>query len=389
MTKRKKYILVINSGSATLKFKIFNEDDFSVVVSGIVEKIGLKGSFITLEEKLSKRIIMKNYPEGIANHRQALPIIFSHLNHWQKRIKIIGHRVVHGGRNFTKPTLITKKVLAKLEKYNQLAPLHNPINLDCIKSCLEFFPKVKNVAVFDTAFYKTLPDYAYLYAIPYQYYLNFEIRRYGFHGISHEYVSQKAAEVLKKPLKKLKLITCHLGSGCSMTAVKFGRAIETSMGFTPLEGLIMGTRTGDVDPTVAFFLMRHLNFNIDEIEEILNKKSGLLGIFGPSNDLRDIMVAAGYKISGYRPQKKFNLKEKKRAKLALKMFIYRIVRYIGSYAMVMGGVDYIVFTAGTGERNADIRRLIIKQIKKFLPKAKFLVIPTNEELMIAKQVKDI
>jgi len=332
---------------------------------------------------------MKNYPEGIASHRQALPIILSHLDHWKKKIKIIGHRVVHGGKDFTKPTVITQKVLSKLEKYNQLAPLHNPINLDCIRGCLEFLPGVKNVAVFDTAFYKTLPDYAYLYAIPYQYYLNFGIRRYGFHGISHQYVSQKAAEILKKPAKKLKLITCHLGSGCSMTAVKFGQAIETSMGFTPLEGLIMGTRSGDLDPTVALFLMRHLNFNIDEVEEILNKKSGLLGIFGFSNDLRDIMVAAGYKIPGYKPTKKFNQKEKERAKLALKMFIYRIVRYLGSYAMVMGGVDYIVFTAGTGERNADIRRLILKQVRNFLPSVKSLVIPTNEELMIAKQTKEL
>lgn len=388
MPKLKNYILVINSGSATLKFKIFHQEDFSVVLSGIVEKIGLPGSFINIEESFKKRrMFMKNYPQGIPNHTEALKVVLANLNHWKRKIRVIGHRVVHGGQDFTKPTLITKRVLETLKKYNQLAPLHNPINLACINGCIESLPSIKNVAVFDTAFYKDIPDYAYLYSIPYKYYEQFGIRRYGFHGISHNYVSNKAAEKIKKPLSKIKLITCHLGSGCSATAVKNGKAIETSMGFTPLEGLTMGTRSGDLDPSVALFLIRHLNLSLQDVEKILNKESGLLGIFGYSNDMRDIMLAAGYKVPGYRAPKKFNQKEKLRAKLALKIFIYDIVRYIGSYATIMGGVDYIVFTAGTGERNSDIRKLIMKDVKKAWPKVKGLVIPTNEELMIAEQVK--
>jgi len=389
MPKLKEYILVINSGSATLKFKIFKQEDFTIAVSGIVEKIGLKGSFISIEENsVKRRMVMKNYPQGLDNHQQALEIVLTYLKHWHRKIKIIGHRVVHGGQNFTQPTVINKNILSQLEKYNQLAPLHNPINLSCIKTCFKALPSIKNVAVFDTAFYSTLPDYTYLYSIPYQYYLDHEIRRYGFHGISHQYVAEKAAEKIKKPLKKLKLITCHLGSGCSVTAVKFGKAIETSMGFTPLEGLTMGTRSGDLDPSVVLFLIRNLDLSLKEVEEVLNKKSGLRGIFGYSNDMRDIMLAAGYKVPSYKPPKKFSQKEKALGKLALKMFIYDIVRYIGSYAMIMNGVDYIVFTAGIGERNPDVRRLVMKDVKKLLKKVKSITVPTNEELMIAKEVNE-
>jgi len=388
MAKMKNYILVINSGSATLKFKIFHQDSFAVAVKGIVEKIGLSGSFISIEENsVKRRILMKNYPQGLDNHRQALKIVLTHLKHWRRKIFIIGHRVVHGGQLYTQPTLITRKVITQLKKINQLAPLHNPINIACIETCLEVMPNIKNVAVFDTAFYKTIPNYAYLYAIPYKYYLDFGIRRYGFHGISHQFVTQEAEEKINKPLKKLKIITCHLGSGSSITATKFGQAVETSMGFTPLEGLTMGTRAGDIDPSVAFFLMRKLNIGIGEIEEILNKKSGLLGISGFSNDMRDIMIAAGYKIPGYKTPKKFNQKEKKLGKLALEMYVYDVVRYIGSYVTIMGGADYIIFTAGIGERNSTIRNIIMKKVRKTFPKVKSLVIPTNEELMIAKQVK--
>jgi len=388
MPKLKKYILVINSGSATLKFKIFHQDDFSVVLSGIVEKIGTPGSFITIEEDSKKRrMMMKNYPQGIPNHIEALKIVLDSIKHWKRKIKIIGHRVVHGGQDFTQPTLITKRVLEKLKKYNQLAPLHNPVNLACISGCIQSLPSIKNVAIFDTAFYKNIPDYAYLYAIPYKYYQDFGIRRYGFHGISHHYVSQKAAEKIKKPLSKIKMVTCHLGSGCSATAIKNGKAIETSMGFTPLEGLTMGTRSGDLDPSVALFLIRHMDMGLQDVERVLNKESGLKGIFGYSNDMRDIMLAAGYKIPNYKPSKKFTKQDKVRAKLALKIFVYDIVRYVGSYATIMGGLDYVIFTAGTGERNPDIRRMVMKDIRKAWPKTKSLVIPTNEELMIAKQVK--
>ncbi len=386
MAKLKEYILVINSGSATIKFKIFNQNDYSVALSGIVEKIGLPGSFINIEESYSKRIIMKNFPSGLADHQQGMQVILTHLNYWIKLIKVIGHRVVHGGEKFTEPTIISKKVILELKNYDQLAPLHNPINLGCIKSCIDFFPKIKNIAVFDTGYYKTLPNYAYLYSIPYKYYLENKIRRYGFHGISHQYSAQKAAKKLKKPLEKLKLITCHLGSGCSITATKFGKAIETSMGFTPLEGLTMGTRSGDIDPSIILFWIRHLGMSLDEIETTLNKKSGILGIFGYSNDLRDVMVACGYQVKGYRSQKKFNKNEKEMARLALNIFIYDIVRYIGSYITIMSNADSVVFTGGIGERNQDVRRLIMSNLRKTFPKLKSLVIPANEELMIAKQI---
>jgi len=383
--KQKQYILVINAGSATIKFQILHKDNFSVALKGIFERIGLSNSFYNIKENSSNRIVARNFPQGVKDHKEALEIILEKISHWRRKILVVGHRVVHGGEEFTQPTIINQNVLKKLKRYSQLAPLHNPINLVCLDVCRHKFPKsVKNVAVFDTSFYQTIPDYAYMYALPYQYYVDYRIRRYGFHGISHQYVAEKAAEKLKKPLKKLRLITCHLGSGSSITATKFGKAIETSMGFTPLEGLTMGTRSGDVDPAVALYLMKKLNIGPDAMENILNKKSGLLGIFGYSNDMRDVMVAAGYKISGHKQPKIFNKTEILRAKLALNMFVYDIRRYIGSFAAVMGGVDAVVFTAGIGERNAAIRRMITRNLK-LNQKYKTLVIPTNEELMIGQE----
>jgi len=387
--KQKQYILVVNAGSSTIKFQILHQDEFKVALKGIFERIGLNNSFYNIEENSSKRIIAKNFPAGIKTHGQALSIVIKKISHWQRKIKSVGHRVVHGGEEFIKPTIINKTILKRLKNYNQLAPLHNPINLSCLAVCLDkFSQEVKNIAVFDTAFYKNIPDYAYMYALPFDYYKKYNIRRYGFHGISHQYVAEQAAEKLKKPLTKLKLITCHLGSGSSITATRFGQAIETSMGFTPLEGLTMGTRSGDVDPAAVLYLMKKLNIGSAEMEEILNKKSGLLGIFGYSNDMRDVMSAAGYKISGYQVRRKFNQKERKRAQLALKMFIYDIRRYIGSFATILGGVDAIVFTAGIGERNSTVRRLITNNLK-LNQKYKILVIPTNEELMIAKEVSKL
>jgi acetate kinase len=298
----------------------------------------------------------------------------------------VGHRLVHGGKKYNQPIIITPSILEKLKSNNRLAPLHNPINLACITTCHEVLPNLKNVAVFDTGFYRTLPAQSFLYALPYNYYLEQGIRRYGFHGISHQFVVEQAALKIKKSLSKLKIISCHLGNGCSVTAVKYGQAVETSMGFTPLAGLMMGTRSGDIDPAIVLYLQSQLNLSPTEVDEILNKKSGLLGISGYSSDLRDILLACGYGIPGYRAPKKFSQKDKTMAKIALDMFIHNIIRYIGSYATVMGGVDYIVFTAGIGERNADIRRLIMKEVKKAFPQVKSLVIPTNEELMIARQV---
>jgi len=383
---QKQNILVINSGSATVKFQIFNKDNYQVAIKGIFERIGSTGSFYNIYENSTGRVVSKSFPQGIKTHAQALSIILKQISHWDKKVLAVGHRVVHGGEEFRNPVVVNQRVLSKLQKFNQLAPLHNPINLACLEVCLKTFSSaVKNVAVFDTAFYQNIPDYAYMYALPYEYYKKYHIRRYGFHGISHNYVAEMAAEKLNKPLNKLRLITCHLGSGSSITATKYGKAIETSMGFTPLEGLTMGTRSGDVDPAVALYLMKKLNIGPSEMEEVMNKKSGLLGIFGYSNDMRDVMLAAGYKVAKYKAPKKFNKKDKLRAKLALEMFIYDIRRYIGSYATIMGGVDAVVFTAGIGERNTVIRKLITNNLK-LNQKFKSVVIPTNEELMIAKQV---
>ncbi|MBU1164741.1 acetate kinase [Patescibacteria group bacterium] len=383
--KQKQYILIINAGSATIKFQILHEDSFEVALKGIFERIGSSNSFYSIKEQTSNRIVARNFPQGVETHKEALEIVLDKISHWQRKIKIVGHRVVHGGEEFKQATKLNQNVLHKLKKYSQLAPLHNPINLACINVCLDKFSKnIKNIAVFDTSFYQSIPDYAYMYALPYQYYTDYGIRRYGFHGISHQYVAEQAAEKLKKPLKKIHIITCHLGSGSSITATKFGKAIETSMGFTPLEGLTMGTRSGDVDPAVALYLMKKLNIRPTEMENILNKKSGLLGIFGYSNDMRDVMVASGYKIPGYKAPKQFNKSEQARAKLALEMFVYDIKRYIGSFAAIMGGVDVIVFTAGIGERNAIIRGMITRNLK-LNQKFKTIVIPTNEELMIAKE----
>ena len=262
MPRTKDYILVINAGSSSLKVKIFQSDSFGLVVSATLEKIGQPGSLLQIEEsRTNRRMLMKNYPEGVANTQLGLKIILSHLQHWQNKISVIGHRVVHGGQAFTKPTLVTPEILERLKVFNQLAPLHQPINLAAIEFWRQNFPQLNNVAVFDTAFFKTIPNYAYLYAIPYEYYTDLGVRRYGFHGISHQQAAILAAQELKIPLKKLKLITCHLGAGDSLAAVKFGQAIECSMGFTPLEGLTMGTRSGDLDPAVAFYLMRRLNLS--------------------------------------------------------------------------------------------------------------------------------
>ena len=380
----KKLILVINSGSATLKFKIFNGKNFEVEIFGIMEKIGSRGSFLRISNS-KKELFFKKFKSGIKNHRQALKVILNNLGEFKNDISVIGHRVVHGGSDFIKPTIINKSVLKKLETYNELAPLHNPVNISCIHECLKRMPGIKNVAVFDTAFYSLIPDYAYTYSIPYQYSKKFKIRKYGFHGISHSYVASQVAKKVSKPLSKLNLITCHLGSGCSVTAIKKGVAVDTSMGFTPLEGLTMGTRSGDLDASIPLFLSKKLKLGIKKVDEILNNESGIKGLFG-SNDMRDILIAAGYKIRRYKTTMKFNANDRKRAKLTLNIFIYDVLRYIGSYSLILGNVDYVVFTAGIGERNSTIRSLVIDGCKKTIKRNKFLVVPTNEELMIAKEV---
>jgi len=346
-------VLVINSGSSSIKYKLFKMPREELVSKGVIEHIG---------EELSR----------IQDHYTGLKIILNQVN----GVEAVGHRVVHGAEEFTKPVLIGESVLKKIKECCVLAPLHNPANLSGILACKKLLPGVKQVAVFDTAFHQTLPDYAYIYGLPYEFYKRFGIRKYGFHGTSHQYVTHEAARRLNKPMSKLKIITCHLGNGCSITAVDKGRSIDTSMGFTPLEGLIMGTRCGDIDPALVTYIMHKKKLSIFQIDNILNKASGLKGISGISNDMRILESKAK---SG-----------NKRAKLAIDIFIYRIKKYIGAYAAIMAGCDCLVFTGGIGENQRRIREEICKGIFSHLKKKpKILVIPTDEELMIARQAYQV
>jgi acetate kinase len=353
-------------------------------MSGIVERIGLPGSFV----EIKIRGIKKKKKCRAENHEEALRVALQMIGDYGLRATdfvLIGHRVVHGGEEFTRPTVITPAVFLKLAKYDKLSPLHNPANLMGIRACRKLLPQAKNIAVFDTGFYANLPDYAYTYAIPIDFYRKHAIRRYGFHGISHEYVANEAARILKKPLTKINLITCHLGSGASVTAIRSGRAIDTSMGFTPLEGLVMSTRSGDLDPDIPLYLIRELKITPQEVDNVLNKKSGLFGLSGLS-DMREVLTAAGYSVPGFK-NKKVSAEKKKLAKLALQVFVYRAKKYLGAYAAILGKVDAIVFTAGIGERNKTVRDLIVKDVK-ISGQPKILAIPTNEELMIARQIKN-
>ncbi len=351
--KDKKNILVINCGSSSIKYSLFSLPKFKLVLKDTIENIGDKGS--------------------VKDHHQGMGKLFAVLRdkdiHPQD-IKGVGHRVVHGGEKFTQPVIIDKRVISVIKKNAKLAPLHNPVNLEGILACKKFLPKVKQVAVFDTAFHQTMPEHSYLYALPYNFYKKEGIRRYGFHGTSHQYVTKKAAEKLGKPLSKLKLITVHLGNGCSITAVDKGKSVDTSMGLTPLEGLVMGTRSGDIDPAIIVYLAQNKNLKIEQIDTILNKKSGLVGVSGLSNDMRRVKKAA---------------LTDKRAQLALDIFIYRMRKYIGSYVTILNGCDAIVFTAGIGENNPDIVKKATNRLSSFLKKKpRILIIPTNEELMIAE-----
>ncbi|MFH1768978.1 MAG: acetate kinase [Candidatus Omnitrophota bacterium] len=360
--KGKKYfskgrkILTINCGSSSIKYKLYEFPQGSLISKGLIEKIGEKGS-------------------TAATHQRGMEMIFRQLissksiDHLDD-IRAIGHRVVHGGETFRQPHIIDKRVIGKIKDTIELAPLHNPANLEGIMACLKALPGVLQVAVFDTAFHQTIPPYAYMYAIPLKYYRKYKIRRYGFHGTSHQYVAMEAAKVLGRRLNRLKLITCHLGNGCSIAAIDRGRPVDTSMGFTPLEGLIMGTRCGDIDAAAVLYLMRKENFSYHKIDQLLNKESGLLGVSGISNDVRTIKKMA----------KKSNIL----ANLALDMFIYRIKKYIGAYYLVLGGVDAVCFTAGIGENNPDMIAQFKRGVRKIAgSKTKVLVIPTDEELMIA------
>jgi acetate kinase len=346
-------ILVINSGSSSIKYKLFALPEEQDIAKGIIEHIGEKGS-------------------QIKDHYTGLKTVLGRVKH----VDLVGHRVVHGAEKFKKPTLINAPVIREIRQCCALAPLHNPANLAGILACKKLLPGVRQVAVFDTAFHQTLPDYAYIYGLPYEFYKRFGIRKYGFHGMSHQYVTHEAARRLNKPMSKLKIITCHLGNGCSITAVDKGRSIDTSMGFTPLEGLIMGTRCGDIDPALVTYIMHKKKLSIFQVDNILNKASGLKGISGISNDMR-ILESKARSLD-------------KRAKLAIDIFIYRIKKYIGAYAAIMAGCDCLVFTGGIGENQRRIREEICKGIFSHLKKKpKILVIPTDEELMIARQAYQI
>jgi acetate kinase len=358
-------ILIINCGSSSIKYQLYAMPEEKVLAKGMLEKIGEKGS-------------------KIANHTEGLKQILHDLVTGKKapleslsEIGAVGHRVVHGGELVKNAGLIDKKMLKIIEDCCKLAPLHNPANLAGILAVKAILPKVPQVAVFDTAFHQTIPAKAYLYALPHEYYRKYKIRRYGFHGTSHQYVAQTAAEMLDKPLKKLKLISCHLGNGCSVTAIKYGKSIDTSMGFTPLEGLVMGTRSGDIDPAIICFLIKEKNFTAKDLDQLLNKQSGLLGISGVSNDVRTLLGEAE--------------KGHKRAKLALAMFAYRVKKYIGAYIAALGGIDAIIFTGGVGANSAIMRDMICEGLYNFLDpkKVPVLIIPTDEEVMIARQTHEL
>ncbi len=394
-------VLVINSGSSSIKYQLFLMPQEKILARGLLEKIGLSGSMLHHSREESSKIEIST---EIKDHHQGLRIVLETLSHPQygaieqiDEINAVGHRIVHGGEKYTASCLVNDNLVSAVRKFCELAPLHNPPNLAGIEACEELLSSVPQVAVFDTAFHQTIADHAYLYAIPYAYYEKYRVRRYGFHGTSHRYVALRAARMLGKPLTELKIITCHLGNGCSITAVKGGRSVETSMGFTPLEGLVMGTRSGDLDPAVAFYLMEKLNLSVSEMKQILNRESGLLGVSEIGNDMRDIWKA---KEAG-----------NPRADLSLRIFWHRLKKYIGAYAAVMNGLDILVFTAGIGENDYRTRQKVCEGmdylgieidkkknaavqgekaiISAASSRAKVLVVPTNEELMIARDTYEI
>ena len=393
-------VLVVNCGSSSLKYQLFDMTDESVLAKGLVERIGIEGSILNHQPTGKAKVPLT---ADIKNHTIAIKMVLDALTDPEhgvvadiNEIDAIGHRVVHGAEKFSDSVLITPAVMAALEEFVELAPLHNPPNISGINACADILPNVPQVGVFDTAFHQTMPQYAFLYGIPYEAYKKYGVRRYGFHGTSHKFVSQRAAELVGDHMTNLRIITCHLGNGASISAVKNGKSIDTSMGFTPLQGLVMGTRCGDIDPAIPAYLMKKMNLSPDEIDSYLNKKSGVLGISGLSSDFRDLDDAAD--------------KGNERAQLAIDVFAYTVRKYIGSYAAAMGGVDAIVFTAGLGENSARMRDQIcngleflgtrIDPVKNAVrgkeqvisvdgSKVKILVIPTNEELMIARDTKKI
>ncbi|MFH1282837.1 MAG: acetate kinase [bacterium] len=394
-------ILVINCGSSTLKFQLFDMENETALIKGKVEKIGVKGSSVRF--RVVNRDV-QTIEEDIPDHKKAFelmariivdPSIGCIKN--TEEIDAIGHRVVHGGSRYTDSVIIDKHVMDDINEYSIYAPLHNPINLVGIESAKEIFPHAPNVAVFDTAFHHTMPRYAYIYGIPYELSEKYGIRRYGFHGTSHSYVAQRTAKILERPIEELKIVTCHIGNGTSITAVEYGKSIDTSMGMTPLQGIIMGTRSGTIDPSILELLMEKEGLNDRQLIEMLNKKSGLLGLSGISSDMRDLEAAAR--------------KGEQRALLALEVQAYQVKKFIGEYIFILNGVDAITFAGGVGENDWIFREevcrhlefmdsvLDVEQNRKMISqegiistqesKVKILVVPTNEELIIARETVQV
>ena len=393
-------VFVLNCGSSSLKYQLIDMKHETVMAKGLIERIGMDGSVLKHTPANANTIDIST---EIPDHKVAIKLVIETLldeNHGVikklSEINAVGHRVVHGGERFTDSMLITTEVIKGIEACCEIAPLHNPPNLHGIEACMELLPEVPQVAVFDTAFHQTMPKTAFLYGLPYEMYVKYGLRRYGFHGTSHRYVAQKAAEMMGEHMSDLRIITCHLGNGASLTAIKYGRSVDTSMGYTPLEGLIMGTRSGEIDPAIIPFLMEKENMDAQQIDNFLNRRSGILGISGLSSDFRDLEAAAN--------------NGDERSQLAIDVFAYKVKKYIGGYVAAMGGVDAIVFTAGLGENSPFMREKICNgleylgtridpELNKIRGKArevsikrartKIFVIPTNEELVIARDTKRI
>ena len=397
-------VLVVNAGSSSIKYQLIDMSNEQVIGKGIAERIGAaggRGASLTHETMGKRRVTVKS---PMPDHRAAMRLVFDALTNSETGavrdvldISAIGHRVVHGGESFSGSVIINREVLDTIARLSELAPLHNPPNLMGIEAAIEIMPDAPQIAVFDTAFHQTIPAHAYVYALPYELYSEHGIRRYGFHGTSHHYVAGRARSILKeRGLPAEKIVTCHLGNGVSFTAVSAGRSVDTSMGLTPVEGLVMGTRCGDIDPAIIPFLQKEYGYSVDDADDLINLKSGLLGISGLSNDMRDIQGAAE---SG-----------NERARLALDIFCYRAKKYIGAYAAAMGGLDALVFTAGIGEHSPSVRAMICEGLQflgvKIDPEknagcrgecdisvagtsARVLVIPTNEELAIARETVSV
>ncbi len=396
-------VLVINAGSSSLKYQLIDVDTEAVIAKGLIDRIGIKDSNIIYKPTLGKTGF--EIVRDVKDHTEAIRIVIDAMLDPEngviksmEEIDAVGHRVVHGGEKFTQPVLIDDEVIATIETLTDLAPLHNPANMMGIRACREIMPNVPMVAVFDTAFHQTMPAEAYMYALPYEAYTDHMVRRYGFHGTSHNYVSKVAIEMLDKPAEETKIVTCHIGNGSSVAAIKGGKCIDTSMGLTPLEGLPMGTRCGDIDPAIVLYLMKKLDLNAAEMDAYMNKKSGVLALSGVSSDMRDIVAASR--------------EGNARAELAIATLCYKIKKYIGAYTAAMDGIDAIVFTAGVGENAYYVRERVLnglnylgvvlnddlnehcprgQNVEITMPESrvKAFVIPTDEEMMIAAQTAEL